>query len=267
MTTSTNRLLWLTYTALLAVLLPHTAWTFSQFEPPAWRWLGWIAAAAFEGAIAAFTWRLKQHIEESTRHRSAWRRFQARYLNVNAIGLITALAISAAANFAHAVEFGQPFAMFARYGVSPFVYAVGFGGILPLCSLLFARILADVHPAEEEENQEIAEEKRKRREADAARRQAEADCQQLSARLGEAEDVIRFLFATEKRARILGVHERWPALPHSAIAVITDASPSYVSEVLAERLVTIEAHQVNGDVTKTNSVTQPGGQGDDLHVS
>ena len=40
------------------------------------------------------------------------------------------------------------------------------------------------------------------------------------------------LFAAEKRQRILAVSEQWPRLPASAVAIIADASPSYVSEVL-----------------------------------
>jgi hypothetical protein len=259
MTTWTNRLLWLTYLALLGVLLPHTAWTFSQFEPTSWSWVGWIAATAFEGAIAAFTWRLKQHIEGSPRSRSPWRRFQTRYLNVYSASLITCIAISAAANFAHAVQFGQPFAVFADYNVPPALYSVAFGGILPLCSLLFARVLADVRPDQTEEDTAIAEERQRRREAEARTRQAEADLQQLSARLQEAEDTIRWLFATEKRQRITAAYHRWPSLPHSAIAIITDASPSYVSEIIQEErcTATTSPPTQNSDMSTTPPLAKP----------
>jgi len=37
----TDRILWAIYIALLAVLFPHTAWAFSQFEPEGWDWVGW----------------------------------------------------------------------------------------------------------------------------------------------------------------------------------------------------------------------------------
>jgi hypothetical protein len=40
------------------------------------------------------------------------------------------------------------------------------------------------------------------------------------------------LFAEEKRQRILAAAEHWPELPASSIAIITSASPGYVSEVL-----------------------------------
>lgn len=227
-----NRLLWIIYIALLGVLLPHTAWTFSQFEPQGQALVGWIAALAFEGAIAAFTWRLKQHIEASPRHKATWKRFHVRYLNTYSAGLTVAIAISAAANFAHAVEFARPFILFTQYRISPALYSVGFGAILPLCSLLFARVLADVRSTEAEEDTALTEEKTKRREAERARRQAEADLQQLSARLAEAEGMVRWMFAEEKRQRIAAIHEQWPALPNSAIAVLAEASTSYVSEVL-----------------------------------
>jgi hypothetical protein len=63
--------LWVIYLALLAVLLPHTAWAFARFEPANPGWLGvpwgqvtaWAAAFAFEAAIAALTHRLAQRIE------------------------------------------------------------------------------------------------------------------------------------------------------------------------------------------------------------
>ena len=98
--------LWVVYLALLGVLLPHTAWAFGQFEPYGWRWLGWVAAVAFEGAIAAFTWRLAERIENTPRYRSgnvAGRKFAYRYLNIYSTGLIVAIVVSAFANWAHAV--------------------------------------------------------------------------------------------------------------------------------------------------------------------
>jgi len=67
-----NIVLWSIYLALLGVLLPHTAWAFSMFEPERWAWLGWVAAIAFEGAIAAFTWKLKQNIEQTGTFGRVW---------------------------------------------------------------------------------------------------------------------------------------------------------------------------------------------------
>jgi hypothetical protein len=154
-------ILWVFYLALLAVLLPHTAWAFARFEPPSSGWLGiswgqvtaWAAAFAFEAAIAALTHRLAQRIEITPNYtggRVLLRRLSYQYLNAYAGGLLVALGVSALANFAHAVEYGQDFAIFSSYQVPPLLYSVTFGGILPLVSLLFARILGDTTDAEDQ---------------------------------------------------------------------------------------------------------------------
>jgi hypothetical protein len=228
----TNALLWAVYLALLGVLLPHTAWAFRQFEPPGWNWLGWVAALAFEGAIAAFTWKLKESIEASPRLKSPWRRLRLRYLNAYSVGLATAIAISVAANWAHAVEFGQEFAVFTQYAAPRLIYSIAFGAILPFCSLLFARILANVQETEEVIDAELTAERERRREAERRARVAEEETVILATKLAQTEDIVRALFAESKRDRILAVVARWPRLAPSAVAVIAEASPSYVSEVL-----------------------------------
>lgn len=76
---NTDKILWLVYLALLAVLLPHTAWAFSNFEPQRAGVLGihwgsvtaWAAAFAFEAAIATLTHKLARHIEKTPRY-SDW---------------------------------------------------------------------------------------------------------------------------------------------------------------------------------------------------
>ena len=53
-----NILLWSIYLALLAVLLPHTAWAFARFEPPAVGWLNvpWGKVTAWaEAGLAPVT--------------------------------------------------------------------------------------------------------------------------------------------------------------------------------------------------------------------
>lgn len=238
--TWTTRLLWIIYLALLGVLLPHTAWAFGQFEPAGWRWLGWVAAIAFEGAIAAFTWRLKEAIESTPNHRS-WRlRFRRRYLNAHAAGLVVAIAVSSAANWAHSVEYGQAFAVFGEYGIPPIIYSLAFGGILPLCSLLFAHILADVGAVEVEEDPALVKARATAAELRKALRQAERQRDEAfeaaiaaEQRFDAAGDLFARLMAESKRERILAAAGRWPELPAASIAVIAESSPSYVSEVLA----------------------------------
>lgn len=233
----TNWLLWLVYAALLIVLLPHTAWAFSQFEPPGWAWLGWVGAAAFEGAIAALTWRLKQRIEATPRYRAGWiagRRLVYQVVNVYGLGLLMAVGVSTAANWAHAVEYGRPFAVFSSYEISPAAYSVAFGGILPLCSLLFARILADTRLASDEPDPEL---EAARAHVQALRAELKASEQERIKAVQRFEaigDLAVLLTADQKVERIRAAQRQWPGLPDRAIAVITDASPSYVSEVRQE---------------------------------
>jgi hypothetical protein len=236
--------------ALLAVLLPHTAWAFGHFESPVAGWLGfqwgtlsaWAAAFAFEAAIVALTHRLAKRIETTPRYTSGnvfFRRLSYQYLNSFAAGLLIALIVSALANFGHAVEFGQDFAIFAQYNVSPLIYSLAFGGILPMVSLLFARILADTTEIESGSNPELSLAKQtikrlKEELQTAEERTSIAETKAIGAvqRFDAAGDLFARLFAEEKRQRILAAAERWPQLPASSIAVISEASPSYVSEVL-----------------------------------
>ena len=123
-------LLWIIYLALLAVLLPHTAWAFSRFEPTGLGWLGvpwgmvtaWAAAFAFEAAIAALTHKLAKHIESTPRYTAGrvWlRRISYQYLNAFSAGLLVAVGVSVLANFGHAVEYGRHFAIYGSYRIPP----------------------------------------------------------------------------------------------------------------------------------------------------
>jgi len=227
-----NALLWLVYLSLLAVLLPHTAWAFNRFEPDglAGQATGWAAAFAFEAAIAVLTHKLAKHIEAVKRGK---RRFVRRYLNAYSVGLIVAMLVSALANLAHAVQFGRELAIFGQWGVPFGVYAVAFGGILPLVSLLFARVLSNVVDTETEENTELiaakAAIKEVRRELDAANKRAML----AEERFAAIGDFAR-LYAPEKRERILFVNREWPKLPRRSVAIMTDSSPGYVTEVLED---------------------------------
>lgn len=228
-------LLWAVYLALLGVLLPHTAWAFGQFEPAGASSvaLGWIAAIAFEGAIAAFTFRLKGRIEKTPRYTAGlvpWRKFRHRYLNIYSLGLLVAIGVSSLANWAHSVEFGGDFTVFARYSVPPLLYTLAFGAILPLCSLLFARILAEVQESEAAPDSELQAVKQ-------ANTELRRELATTEKRLMEAEGAARLLLdltAEDKARRILAAAHQWPELPRTVIAQLAGASPSYVSQVLAE---------------------------------
>ncbi len=232
------------------MLLPHTAWAFGRFESPAKGWLNvpwgmvtaWAAAFAFEAAIAALTHKLAKHIETTPRYTAGrvWlRRISHQYLNAYAAGLLVAVGVSVLANFGHAVEYGQVCAIYGRYNVPALLYSLAFGGILPLVSLMFARILANTVDDEAGANPELTKAKQTVKELRAELLSAEGQLVDSKARAIAAEqrfaaagDLVVRLFAEEKRQRILAAAERWPELPAASVAIIAGASPGYVSEVL-----------------------------------
>lgn len=257
---TTTYILWIVYICLLLVLLPHTAWAFESMEPDGvgGKFTAWTAAIAFEASIAILTHKLAKHME-SVKKRTGWARFSYLYLNPFGFGLLSATAISALANLAHAVEFGRALAIFDQWGIPQGVYSVAFGGILPVVSLVFARVLSNVTDSEDAPNPDLekakeyirelntkvresearakaAEERAKalRAESEALILDAEERAKVAEARFGAMGDLFRRIFSEDKRQRILAVREWKPRLPGSAIAVIAETSPSYVSEVLKE---------------------------------
>lgn len=239
-----NTLLWLVYIALLAVLLPHTAWAFEQFEPAGGRPVAWAAAFAFEAAIAVLTHKLAKHIETTPKRLSARAKFGYRYLNAYAVGLVTALGVSVLANLAHAVQFGRQMAIFGDSPVLAGVYSVAFGAVLPMVSLLFARVLSNVVESEQDADPELvrvrsemADVRRQLRDSEQQRRLAEQHAAQAEQRFDAAGELFARLFSDEKRQRILAARASWPELPAASIAIIAAASASYVSEVLSADVV------------------------------
>lgn len=238
-----NKLLWGIYLALLAVLLPHTAWLFGRFEQDGT--IGLIAAVAgafaFEAAIAALTHKLSKHIEQTPKRTKAWKRFTDRYVNAYSFGLIMSVGVSALANLAHAVEFGRSLVIFGAWGIQPVIYQMAFGAILPIVSLVFARVLSNVNESEVDEdpalttaNEQIKSVRAELREAKTQLAMAEGRAKEAEARFGAAGDLFRMLMEGEKRERIIAVKRQWPELPLSGVAVLTGSSVSYASEVLSE---------------------------------
>lgn len=229
----TNVILWVVYLALLLVLLPHTAWLFARFEAGAEiSPTAWAAAFAFEAAIAVLTHKLAKHIEETPNHKNAWKRFTVRYLNAFSVGLIMAVGVSALANLAHAVEFGQPLKIFAEWGIEPKFYQLAFGAVLPIVSLLFARVLSNVSESEPQANDESETVRRLRKRL----RETEQQFQASEQRASQAEQSLSEfagLRSGSKADRILAAHQIWPDLPQRSVAVVASSSLSHVSEVLA----------------------------------
>lgn len=239
-----NYLLWFIYILLLIVLLPHTAWMFSQAEPVTdWGYgIAWAAATVFELVIFAMTHKLARHITATPRYSDSRKRFKARYVNAYGIGLALAWLVSTYANLAHAVEFGQLIKIFASWGLPVWTYSVAFGAILPTASLLFAWVLSSVieqDASEGESNPELIKAKiiirdlqTRLNESEEARTKAEQWANEAELRFNAAGDMFAMLFSEQKRDRVLFARQRWPQLPQSAIAVIAEASPAYVSEIL-----------------------------------
>ncbi len=238
-----NRSLWTIYLSLLAVLLPHTAWAFQNFEPPsatgAVSPVAWTAAFAFEAAIAALTHKLTAHLERTPKRLTNLAKFRYRYLNAYSIGLVASITVSSLANLAHAVEFGRQMTIFSAWHIPFAVYALAFGAVLPLISLVFARVLANVPDTENDEDPvlveakgTIAELRRQLRESEAGRKTAEAERQAIEARFASTAGTLLKLVSDDKRERILVAHQLWPQLPGASIAIIAGASASYVSEII-----------------------------------
>ena len=238
-----NRILWAIYLSLLAVLLPHTAWAFQNFEPQSGAGevslVAWTAAFAFEAAIAALTHKLTTHIEKTPKRLTEWAKFKYRYLNAYSLGLFASIVVSSMANLAHAVEFGRQMLIFAAWKIPFAIYALAFGAVLPLVSLIFARVLSNVTETEGEDDPALADAKatiadlrRQLRESEAGRKAAEEARTTIEARMASTEGQSVKLFSDDKRERILSAHQLWPQLPGAAIAIIAGASASYVSEIL-----------------------------------
>lgn len=281
----TTGILWAVFLSLLAVLLPHTAWAFKKFEPQGSEALvlfsgvnvtvtssdvvAYVAAFAFEAAIAVLVHKLAEHfgkkLPKSVDKSSKWSVFSYRYLNPISFALVVTTAVSALANLAHAVQFGQTLKIFDEWGIPFGVYTVAFGGILPLVSMTFARVLSNIVEDEDTPNPELAQAnetirtlrqqireteakvkvteqqaKETERRAEELVNAAEARAKTAEDRFGAMGDLVKYLFGEDKKQRIIFARRQWAALPNSAIAVIAEASPAYVSEVLNSATTTAE---------------------------
>ena len=263
---------WAVFIALLAALLPHTAWAFRQYEPTqspvligSFTWadlISYVLAFAFEAAIAVLTHKLAKHFEMTkevkkqiknadgtfSKVTDEWQTFKARYVNSFMFGLIITTCVSGMANLAHAVQFGQALTIFTRLGINPNLYSFAFGGVLPLVSLTFANVLSNVTEDEAAPNPEMEEAKKtilsirqqlretesKLRDAEGRVKAAEEKTRAAEDRFTAIGDVVKYLFGEDKRQRIVISRKQWPQLPGAAIAIIAGASPAYVSEVLRE---------------------------------
>jgi multisubunit Na+/H+ antiporter MnhC subunit len=260
----TTYVLWAVFLSLLAVLLPHTAWAFRKFEPSGEDaftlfeigtltitnsdLVSYVAAFAFEAAIAVLVHKLSEHITNTPRSikskKDNWTPLRIafyHYVNPISFALMIVTIVSALANLAHAVEYGQTLRIMEQWGISLKVYTFAFGAILPVLSLTFARVLSDVTEDEAEESPELTKAKqseidlrRQLRESELRLKAAEERARTAEEKFGAMGDLAKHLFAEDKRQRIVFVRQTWPELKNSAIAVITQTSESHVSETLKQ---------------------------------
>lgn len=232
---STHTLLWIVYILFLGVLMPHTAWTFGQFQQDKSQYnpMAWMLAFAVECVIAVFTHKLSEFLT-AKRKAKGWAAVLSKWLNGYSIGLAMVLIISSIANLAYAVQFAGTLSVFAAWGIPAEVYEFAFGAMLPFVSLVFALVLSqmaddekEVDPALQEAKQQLTDIRSQLRESERARKLAED-------RFGTVTDIAKIFVTENKKERIAAIYQRWPSLSSSAIEIMADASPAHVSEVLKD---------------------------------
>lgn len=141
---ATRILLLAAYLFLLGVLLPHTAWMFSQFEPEQSQGLGWAGAIAFEITIAALTHFLAKELAavSDVVGENFLARIKRELLNIPSFLLLGSIIISTVANWTHAYAFSNQQSPFGEYIIVKVLYSILFGAALPLCSFAYAYVLS-----------------------------------------------------------------------------------------------------------------------------
>jgi len=276
---SNTHLFWAVYIAFLFVLWPQAAWTIDQFQDQGgskWTILGvsasllaWLLSFVFEATIAIVTHRLNEHWQELPNRYKAddmrKKRFAYQWLNVYAVALMVAMAVSAVANYTHVVQFTN--ASLLVFAGRPFfvgIYQVLFGLALPAISFVFARVLSTIRLSEQEEDPAFAKAKGELKEANSTIRQLkegirlteqhysvtvrqfEDAIRQTEHLLNESEqryravgDVVRWLFGTDlqMRERVRGIRTQFPKLSQNGIAQLLGCSVSTVNDALAGYVV------------------------------
>jgi hypothetical protein len=228
-------LLWLVYILFLGVLMPHTAWTFGQFQQNKSEYnpLAWMLAFAVESVIAVFTHKLAEYLS-SQRKKKGFTALLEKWVNGYSIGLVMVLIISSIANLAYAVQFAGSLVVFTDWGIPVQVYEFTFGAMLPFVSLVFALVLSKMADDEQEVDPILDEAKKALSEVRSQLRESERGRKLAEERFGTVTDIAKMFVGENKRERIIAMYQRWPSLPHTAIAQMTEASPAHVSEVLKE---------------------------------
>lgn len=252
-----RKILWMVFLSLQAVLLPHTSWLFGMFEPISvmGTLAAWTGAFSFESSNAVLVHQLAKHWEKKPKKPGRWEKIRHRWLNAYVFGLLIVTTVSSLANVAHAVQFGKQLAIFDVWNFPPVVYQLAFGAILPIVSLLFAKVLSNEADDEDAPNPLLDEAKKALSEFRSKLREASETIAALKMQLEESErqrkmaeerfvaagELFKRLFEGEKQQRIIAFKQQWPQLTVSAIAVLAETSPGYVSETLNRLNVPVDA--------------------------
>jgi uncharacterized membrane-anchored protein YhcB (DUF1043 family) len=184
--------IWAIYILILAVMVPHSQWSWRQLEPANSPIIltGWLltwadvialaAAVAFEGGVAVFTHRLAKKIESvkkqyrmkgGVRTYDTWATFFARYGNSFTVALLFCAGVSGIANYFHALQFGVDIVAFSKWSWFRDLFPLAFGAALPVISLVFANALTTVNDDEAEDDPALTELKTKNIELNKAYRE------------------------------------------------------------------------------------------------
>ncbi len=226
-----NRLLWLIYLSLLAVVMPHCAWAFASFEPQTaiGTATAWCAAFAFEAAIAVLTHKLASHIRSVS---TGKRKFTRRYVNAYAGGLLVAAGVSTLANTAHAIEYSTPLLIFGSGSALPAIHSIAFGAILPFVSILFARVLSGVVD-EGMVDPDLIAEKETSKKLRSQLREIRSDLEKSQASVAAFGDVAE-LFGATASGRVQAATQIWPGEAQVFYAAVAKCSPSTVSQAMKD---------------------------------
>lgn len=210
---------------ILAVLLPHTAWWFEQFEPNTAKWVTWVAAVAFEGAVYAFTEKVAERITAASRIRSFWKRVAKQYVHPYSLGLFIVTAVSIQANRSHAIVFGSSSPVFDVLNMSVQSGSLWAGAVLPVCSLLFAWVLSQESHTEHEVNEDVQRLETKNKELNRELKRMY--------KLVQTGNEWMTLGSDNKTQRVSTLHKLRPDLNKAELAKFANVSKSLVSTTLS----------------------------------
>ena len=237
------------FAMILLVVLPHAAWYFDMFEPDniviygaeiGLDFLPWTTALAFEGAIAAFTHKLAQHISETSRKQRFWQRVWAYFGNIYTIALLVFLAASIIINLEHAGNFGSENVEQLEYvKIGLLGHSIVSGATLPIASILFTAVLAKMKRVESESDTVVAQLKTERTQL----KKEVAALQEKLQSVGDVSTHIQWLRNGNKTKRIeaayllltngTGLNPDGKEIQGVTFAEITGTSSSLVSKTLS----------------------------------